>query len=128
MNRNVGGELKGLATVILVGGILISLFLGLVIGNIGSPLIALMVIVVGSLISWVFTVGLHAFGQLVENSDTLVRLMTVSKGEILPSGPSEVLKQWNGPGPVPLQTLTEWREKGLITEDEWQEQVKKWKK
>ena len=76
MFDNVGGKLKILAQVgcgrgiafSIIGGVLIAMtlngFLGLV--------LFFIVVAIGGFFSWLMSLGLYAFGQLVENSDKLV--------------------------------------------------------
>ena len=88
MFDNIGGKLKLLAKVVAVLGIIVSIIYGFVLiaqGNqlssygsslrsTGSALsgIGWVVMIVGSLASWILSWGLYAFGELVENSETIV--------------------------------------------------------
>lgn len=70
MFDNIGGKIKVLAQVVCWLGIIISVFLGLINFENGG----IIVIILGSLFSWVGSFTLYGFGQLIENSDTLVEL------------------------------------------------------
>lgn len=68
MFNNVGRKLKDIASVITYIGIALSVILGiLMIKSIGF-LLALLIIAVGSFISWISSIGIYAFGELVDNS------------------------------------------------------------
>ncbi|MBQ8953973.1 MAG: hypothetical protein IJ048_07635 [Clostridia bacterium] len=73
MFSNVGGKLKGIAEFVCWIGILASCLGGYVIYTNSysqySAFYAILIAVSGSLASWLGSLGLYAFGQLVENSD-----------------------------------------------------------
>lgn len=85
MYNNPGGKIKALAKVVATIGILLSILSGmLAIGTAGrvsfnlggsagvitggGAVYGIVIIVVGSLISWLSTLALYGFGELVENS------------------------------------------------------------
>ena len=74
MFDNIGGKIKGVAKVTCWIGIIASVISGLVmmIDDEDMIAIALLTILVGALASWVGSFMVYGFGQLVENSDTLV--------------------------------------------------------
>lgn len=74
MFTNIGGKLKGVARAIAWGGIILSVILGLFTMAEDDDLIlsGLIFIIVGCLSSWISSLSLYGFGQLVENSDKLV--------------------------------------------------------
>ncbi len=90
MFNNIGGKIKGLAQVIAWIGIIASFIIGInlmstaarfgsysdssLIGGLGS-FAGILVIVIGSLFSWIGSFVLYGFGQLVENSDTMIEMM-----------------------------------------------------
>ncbi len=71
---NIGGKIKGFAELLTWLGILGSIFSGLWIMSIDDDFIipGILVIVLGSLVSWISHLLLYGFGQLIENSDKLV--------------------------------------------------------
>ena len=83
MFNNIGGKLKGLAVVACWLGIAFSVISGLIIlsnsasrYNSGGTIIsALSTILLGSLFSWIGSLGMYGFGQLIENSDTIASNM-----------------------------------------------------
>ena len=75
MFDNIGGKMKGLAVIICCIGIAASVIFGLSLMSNDVPLAGVIVIVAGSLSSWIGSFALYGFGQLVENSDTMVRLL-----------------------------------------------------
>ena len=86
MFDNIGGKIKTLAKVGCWIGIIAFIITGIVLMAIDEDLIldGILTAVVGSLLSWVSSFVLYGFGQLVENSDTLVqqnRTHHANKGE-----------------------------------------------
>ena len=73
MFNNVGRKLKDIASAITFIGIAFSVILGILIiksleiKSLGF-LFALLIIAVGSFISWISSIGIYAFGELVDNS------------------------------------------------------------
>ena len=74
MFDEVGGKIKVLAKVICVIGIIASVITGVVFmtRSHAAALLGLVIMVAGSLCSWVGTFFIYGFGQLIENSDKLV--------------------------------------------------------
>ena len=88
MFDNVGRKIKGLAKISCWIGIICSFIIGIAIvvimkgiddevGNVSSVvslgvLIAIVVIVIGSFWSWLVSLGIYGFGELVENSRIIV--------------------------------------------------------
>lgn len=70
MFDNIGGKIKVLAQVVCWIGITISVIFGLISFENGG----IVVIILGSLFSWIGSFTLYGFGQLIENSDILVEL------------------------------------------------------
>lgn len=68
MFDNIGGKIKGFAKVVAWLGIILSVIIGFLSIETGGILI----IIIGSVSSWVGSFVLYGFGQLVENSDKLV--------------------------------------------------------
>lgn len=71
MYGNVGGKIKGFATILCVLGILGSVIAGVIIaaasyGNKLTPF--LMIAGIGSLVSWLGSIGLYGYGELIESS------------------------------------------------------------
>ena len=77
MFNNIGGKIKGLAASVTVIGIIASVIVGLVLMTADGDTVFLGILVaaLGSFVSWLSSWLLYAFGQLVENSDTIVKLM-----------------------------------------------------
>ena len=74
MFDNIGGKIKSLAQVVCWIGILCSVISGIVIMATDEDLafLGFVVMVIGSLVSWVSSFTLYGFGQLIENTDQLV--------------------------------------------------------
>lgn len=71
MYTNIGGKIKGLAHSIAWIGIILSLIFGIVL-MVEVFLTGLLIMGLGVLVSWVSTLLLYGFGQLIENTDILV--------------------------------------------------------
>ena len=81
MFDDIGGKIKGLATFICWVGIIVCVILGIVMivnatggyrTDGGMVVAGILIIVIGSLLSWVGSFVLYGFGELVENSTELV--------------------------------------------------------
>ena len=74
MFDNIGSKIKSLAQVVTIIGVIASVVLGIIfIANAGF--VGLIVMLIGILLSWVSSFITYGFGQLIENSDEMVRLM-----------------------------------------------------
>lgn len=76
MFYNIGRKIKTLAKTITGIGITASVIYGIVVvWQSNSPIFiiqGLLTMIVGSLISWLSSMALYGFGQLIENTDILV--------------------------------------------------------
>ena len=70
MFNNVGEKLKNLAAFFTWVGIVFSVILGIVVIKL-SVIIGLLVMVAGSLLSWIASLGMYAFGELVDNTSII---------------------------------------------------------
>lgn len=84
MFDNIGSKLKAVAEVFAWLGIIASSIFGLVImfANEDTPLPGLIIIVVGCLGSWLSSLSMYGFGQLIENTDKLVEQQKTAKPEL----------------------------------------------
>ena len=80
MFDNIGGKIKSWAERIFTIQVIVSIVGGIIIFglHVGLPalLLSLLVIVIGVFSAWLSFLFLYAFGQLVENSDIIVSLMS----------------------------------------------------
>lgn len=74
MFDNIGGKIKAWASVIAWIGIIASILSGIVLCSSYDILVGLLVAVVGSLSAWLGSFMQYGFGQLIENSDYLVKV------------------------------------------------------
>ncbi|MCH5212283.1 MAG: hypothetical protein J1G06_04650 [Oscillospiraceae bacterium] len=74
MFDNIGGKIKTLAQVVCWIGIIGSVISGIVMIATDDDLafLGVIVIVIGSLVSWVSSFTLYGFGHLIENTDLLI--------------------------------------------------------
>ena len=75
---NIGGKIKSLAKAAFIVEAIAAVLSGLVmfVEDDDMFLIALLVAIVGPIVAWVGSWLLYGFGQLIENSDTLVKNTT----------------------------------------------------
>lgn len=152
MFDNIGGKIKTLAQVVCWIGIIASVIIGFVMmaQDDDTAFAGILIMVLGSLGSWIGSFMTYGFGQLIENSDILVK-----QGNKIPSNqnnannidytsPIETTKhQWRCDGcgnmisenvcPIchkasqeitdKLETLNKWKIEGLITDEEYQQKV-----
>lgn len=123
MFNNIGKKIKSLSKVICWIGIIISLVLGIVCFAVLEDLEVLfgfLVIFLGSLLSWLNTFILYAFGQLVDNSDILVvnTKKTQESGEEKCDSKKTTLSDKKN-------QLTRLKKQNLITDEEYSEKLKK---
>lgn len=76
MFDNIGSKIKSLAQIVCWMGIVVSAISGLaiMISNEETIFVGLLIILLGSIGSWIGSFVLYGFGQLIENSDTLVEI------------------------------------------------------
>ena len=72
MFDNIDSKLKTLATTLCVILIICSIIAGIAIMATVDFLIGLLIAAVGSLLSWASSFFIYAFGQLIENSETII--------------------------------------------------------
>ena len=72
MFDNIGGKIKSLAMFFCCIGVIVSFVFGIVLITKKFFLWGILVIIIGSLMSWIGSWVLYGFGQLIENSDILV--------------------------------------------------------
>jgi len=75
MFNNIGGKIKVVAMTLCIIGIVFSVIAGfaLIIADESTMLSGILLILVGPIASWIGSFMTYGFGQLVENSDILVR-------------------------------------------------------
>ncbi|MBR3824812.1 MAG: hypothetical protein IKJ39_06395 [Lachnospiraceae bacterium] len=130
MFNNIGEKIKTLASVITVIGIIASLILGcwMISANDDLALIGLLVMFLGSLVSWIGSFLLYGFGQLIENSDKLVQMY--SSNDLAPKINTDHLSDNATPihqSDERLNTLNSWLRQGLISEKEYLKKVEETK-
>lgn len=69
--HNIGKKMKGLAELVAVFGIILSVFFGLVVMGEISTWIGLGITVAGSLLSWISSFLLYGFGELVDKTSEI---------------------------------------------------------
>mgnify|MGYP003310986086 CR=1 FL=1 len=117
MYNNIGRKIKGLAKIIAYGGIVLCIIGGLSAFFILSDeyytediaFIGIIVAVVGSIMCWLSGFFVYGFGELVDQTQQINAKLSASKND-------DVVKE-------KISKLKEWREKGLITENEFQEKL-----
>lgn len=113
MFKNIGKKIKILAQVITWINILAFFVLGMALMDL-SELAGFLVMIIGVIVSWLSSFLLYGFGQLIDNSDKLVRCQALSL-----QSPASIINV----DAEKLAELQKWRESGLITEEEYQQMV-----
>lgn len=78
MFNNIGGKIKALASIFTWIGIIISLIIGLlfIFADSHVVVIGILIIIIGSLMSWISSWLLYGFGDLIENSSIIARKLS----------------------------------------------------
>ena len=124
MFDNIGGKIKGLARFVCWAGIIISAIYALILwtspagqGNSGSAfLTGLMILAIGGLASWVGSFFVYGFGELIERAVSIDEQM--KRGGT--TGKGTPVKNAKKPS---AGELLRWLDDGLITEEEFNEQM-----
>lgn len=142
MFNNIGRKIKILAEIITIIGIILSCILGIsLFGLLGETelwFLGIITIAVGILFSWLTTLLLYGFGQLVENTSMLVKLQsktidsrkeTENIGEcIITDSASSVFSAPSNhitPTIKDKNVIERWKRDGLISEEEYNDLIKK---
>ncbi len=106
MYSNVSGKIKVLAKVMAWIGIIVCVIFGFVmlVSMEDMALFGFLIMTVGSLLSWLSSLVLYGFGELIENSSIMVNKKNTDITKI--SAKDEILEKWSNDG--------------LITEEEYQ--------
>ena len=70
MFKNIGGKIKGVAQFVTWLGIMASVVIFLILKN-DNVLLGFVLLIVGCVGSWLSSLCLYGFGQLIENSDII---------------------------------------------------------
>ena len=89
MFKNIGGKIKGLAKVICYVGIAISVIAGIFMIGFGSSsyngdtmiVMGCVIMIVGSLVSWIGSFFAYGFGELIENTTVIAELAAKADAE-----------------------------------------------
>ncbi len=82
MFNNIGEKIKSVAVVVTILGIATSLFLGIWMCAKSAWLMGVCIIIVGSICSWLGSLTLYGFGQLISNSDIMVKMQDKNNDNI----------------------------------------------
>ena len=117
MYNNIGKKIKGLTKLIvgigisgsIIGGIVTFLSLNDSYYTEDYAFVGIIIAIVGSLTCWISGFFVYGFGELVDQAQEINAKLSVSKND------SETKEK--------IAKLKEWREKGLITEEEYKEKL-----
>ena len=137
MFDNIGKKIKILAYVLTWVGIIASVITGIAMMNSFDSTvrtIGLIVLIVGSLLSWASSFIIYGFGQLIENTDIIAGRNKSSDSKNVSSnqqngGTISVKPSATYANSSKISTLNDLRKKGLITEEEYNRKMGelKWK-
>ncbi len=127
MFDNIGKKIKILAYVLTWVGIIASVITGIAMMNSFDSTvrtIGLIVLIVGSLLSWASSFIIYGFGQLIENTDIIAGRNKSSDSKNVSSnqqngGTISVKPSATNANSSKISTLNDLRKKGLITEEEY---------
>ena len=109
MFENIGGKLKMVAQIVTWFGIIASVVVGIGMLYVMESPIGILVMIGGALVSWLSSLTLYGFGQLIENTDILAG------------------RKKSSPREQKIAAVTELRRKGLITEEEFRQKMEELK-
>ena len=124
MFENIGGKIKGLATITTVIGIVLSVIVGIAFFS-KTPLLGIMIAIVGIAISWIGSFMTYGLGQLIENSDITVELLNGIYYSQNPEDSGNSGESLTPEQAAELERVRVWRSKGLITQKEYEDRVSK---
>ena len=137
MFDNIGKKIKILAYVLTWVGIIASVITGIAMMNSFDSTvrtIGLIVLIVGSVLSWASSFIIYGFGQLIENTDIIAGRNKSSDSKNVSSnqqngGTISVKPSATNANSSKISTLNDLRKKGLITEEEYNRKMGelKWK-
>lgn len=127
MFDNIGKKIKILAYILTWVGIIASVITGIAMMNSFDSIvktIGLIVLIVGSLLSWASSFIIYGFGQLIENTDIIAGRNKSSDSKNVSSnqqngGTISVKPSATNANSSKISTLNDLRKKGLITEEEY---------
>ena len=113
MFDNIGGKIKGVAAAVTWIGIIFSCITGLVmLCEEKTALAGFLIMIFGSLGSWLSSLTLYGFGQLIENSDILV-----AQGKNKPTKRND--DKYPASNEEKTETPENQKKDGLINEEEY---------
>ena len=107
MFDNIGGKIKVAAQTICWMGIALSAITGIRMA-LSSLIVGFLVVIAGSILSWLGSFAFYGLGQLIENSGILIRKIEDIEERMQPKDEEERLIM-----------LRDWKDRGLITEEEF---------
>lgn len=116
MFDNIGGKIKALASAMAIIGIILSVTIGLVLFGIDDDMIpvGVVIMVVGSLISWIGSFLLYGFGELIEKTCLIEERLALHPQ----MKSAQELQSLQDERKVALDDLLK---KGVISEEEYRE-------
>lgn len=119
MFNNIGGKIKDLASAMAIIGIIASFVLGFVLFGIDDDMIpvGIVIIVVGSLISWIGSFLLYGFGELIEKTCIIEERLALNPQMQSARELQSAQNERNA-------ALKELLKKGVISEEEYREALR----
>ena len=83
MFTNIGGKIKGLAKAVCYIGIIVSVIcgFGMICSNNSDTVVGVVVLLGGSLVSWLGSLVSYGFGELIENTTVIAELAAKADAE-----------------------------------------------
>lgn len=132
MFSNIGGKIKGLAQVLCWIGIIGSIIYGIVLISASSRMrysdntvvAGVVVMIGGSVFSWVFSFFTYGFGELIERVQRIDNKLNGEPAYIPRPTASKVSGFTEADEPSRERIMLQMYEEGLITEDEYRKNIK----
>ncbi len=117
MYNNIGSKIKGLVKLIVYGGILLLFIGGWILFFVlldrrateDIAFIGIIIAFIGPVICWLSGFFLYGFGELIDQTQQINNILALSNKESIAN--------------EKIAKLKEWREKDLITEEEYREKL-----
>lgn len=122
MYSNIGSKIKTVASAFAIIGIIGSVILGMVLLSTGASgrepnipmiIIGFVVMIIGSLLSWLGSLGLYGFGELVEKTSEIASTLTAGNANDYQLAMAKIIR------------LKEYHAAGLITDEVFINELKK---
>ena len=115
MYDNIGKKIKDLATAAFIFGTIIAVIFGLILAN-DTDGLSILLIIVGPIISWISSLTLYGFGELIDKVCEIAKNTTLSETKSEAQSKTDFER---------INKIEKLRAQGLITEEEYVQAISK---